>query len=215
MHPRKQKILDIYGKEPSTLNELGECTIAVINASVSTPNFHSRKSFCPVNVIGFRWEVRWGESVSNSHQCPLSGVTNWGNRDSNAPTGYPGWSGRVWIRYDKEPDTFGSDLFRNTLTYTGTGGYGSYDGPWTYLSTIHYRKNGHSKRIEKRPSIYSWDYRFYEDDWPLVAEFVEQRRNWAALQDKPYERSHTFMWQDEATVEADKEYIEMLTGEQE
>lgn len=35
---------------------------------------------------------RFSERVSNTHRCPVGGVTNWGSR-SNFPRGYPGWEG--------------------------------------------------------------------------------------------------------------------------
>lgn len=37
----------------------------------------------------------FGEKISNSHICPLDGVTNWCNRDKTKPSSYPGWDG-VW-----------------------------------------------------------------------------------------------------------------------
>lgn len=33
--------------------------------------------------------------VSNSHGCPINGVTNWGGRLENQPRSYPGWSGNI------------------------------------------------------------------------------------------------------------------------
>jgi len=42
------------------------------------------------------WEVpdQFSLSVSNTHDCPVGGVTNWGGQTKGAPRGYPGWSGR-------------------------------------------------------------------------------------------------------------------------
>ena len=34
-------------------------------------------------------------TVSNSHNCPINGVTNWGNIDPDKPASYLGWSGQV------------------------------------------------------------------------------------------------------------------------
>jgi len=36
--------------------------------------------------------MRW---VSNSHNCPIDGVTNWCNEHKDRPTGYYGWQGRI------------------------------------------------------------------------------------------------------------------------
>ena len=81
----KDNILKINGGEPRSLDELVSCVIKVINTV--TP------------VKGFAWDIRKGE-VSNSHDCPMDGVTNWSRSDTSLPTSYPGWCGRVWIRYD-------------------------------------------------------------------------------------------------------------------
>ena len=116
----KKDILKVYGREPTTLDELAECVIKVIDRQ--TP------------VAGFVWHIRHDTSVSNTHDCPIDGVTNWGGRDQNRPFGYPGWEGRVWIRYKSDKETWGSDPFRATLTHTGAGGWGSYDGPWQKIS---------------------------------------------------------------------------------
>lgn len=205
LHPRKKKILDIYGKEPATLDELAECTIAVIEA-LPTRSSSSKQSSIPLKVVGFRWEIRWSETVSNSHDCPLNGVTNWGNRNADAPSSYPGWTGRVWIRYNRLPDSSGSDGFENTLTHTGTGGFGSYDGPWKAIASAHHHAYGH-KNKKSEPNVYSWDYRFFAADWPGVSENEVKRRNWAVLQNKKYEDKHTFMWEDADTKTADTEFL--------
>ena len=41
------------------------------------------------------FNFRFSPSVSNSHHCPLKGVTNWSGEDENAPTSYPGWVGEI------------------------------------------------------------------------------------------------------------------------
>ena len=67
-----------------------------------------------------RFDMRWSDSVSNTHSCPHNGVTNFSqgyNRQQgkNLPEGYPGWTGRAdWIvAWPKEWDGYylGSDLF--------------------------------------------------------------------------------------------------------
>ena len=60
---------------------------------------------CPVpRLLEFtKFDLRWSDEVSNSHSCPVGGVENWGGRvkmpdGTDAPRGYPGWTGRVdWI----------------------------------------------------------------------------------------------------------------------
>lgn len=61
-------------------------------------------------------------SVSNSHNCPLNGVTNWGNHRPGAPRGYPGWQGRIEYQTSHKLPIFGRDVFRRTGINTGSGG---------------------------------------------------------------------------------------------
>ena len=86
-------------------------------------------------VLKITHQLRWSDMVSNSHSCPVGGVTNWGNRDPDAPTGYPGWQGRMdWVyAWPREWDGvyLGSDLFGGfanhygrSRVHTGTGGSG-------------------------------------------------------------------------------------------
>lgn len=72
----------------------------------------------------------YSQTLSNSHKCPRKGVTNWGNRDKNAPTSYPGWRGRITFAVTRST-TFGSSYFDDTPISSGSGGGGdackSYD----------------------------------------------------------------------------------------
>jgi len=74
--------------------------------------------------IGFS-EMRWRDSVSNTHDCPRGGVTNFWSKEE-LPRGYPGWQGRIYIVIASE-DVFGSREMKQLGIYTGTGGGGSYD----------------------------------------------------------------------------------------
>lgn len=73
------------------------------------------------------------QHLSNSHDCPRGGVTNFDRRaecNKDKPTSYPGWRGR--ITYSVTSSTgFGSEYFENTPINTGSGGGGdeclSYD----------------------------------------------------------------------------------------
>jgi hypothetical protein len=125
-----------------------------------------KKVVCPVpRLLEFeRFDVRWNPQVSNSHSCPHNGVTNWGNRDKNAPTSYPGWSGRVdWIvAWPKEWDGvyLGGDLFggfhgnRRTRADTGTGGGGGMR--WSEKHGCHVQSFG-------------YDFKLFAADWPGMA----------------------------------------------
>ena len=89
MHKRQQHIVDIYGKEPETLDELAQACIAVI-------------SHHGAPVKGFAWNIHFDKTVSNSHHAPLDYKTNWCGRDKTAPRTHPGFYGRVWIRYEEK-----------------------------------------------------------------------------------------------------------------
>lgn len=211
MHPRKQRILDVYGQEPATLDELAKCTIAVINSQKNYSGYeaHERKNAHPLKVVGFSWDIRYSDTVSNSHSAPLDGVQNFG-RKADKPTSYPGYTGRVWIRYADEPASFlSSHSFEATLTHPGTGGAGSYNGPWQAVSSARFKRHGHARGGNTYPEIhcYSWDYRFFLADWPLLKENFEQERLMAALSGKSVITHHTFLWNDLATVAADQDFM--------
>ena len=67
--------------------------------------------------------LHWSDRVSNSHNRPRDGVTNW-DRNVDKPMGYPGWSGRIEFQLSHDLG-FGSDVLNNTGIHTGSGGGGS------------------------------------------------------------------------------------------
>ena len=169
----KTHILNICGNEPSTLDKLAQCTIAVTNANAELVRQEIR-------VVGFSWNIIYSDNVSNSHNAPLGGTTNWGGSDKDRPNGYPGFAGRVWIRYSRTPSGWGSDGMNGTLVHTGTGGGGSYSGPWTYIATQRHKKYVaekacRSKLFVKQCACYSWDCKIFVNDWPLLADTVSKQ----------------------------------------
>jgi hypothetical protein len=90
-------------------------------------------------------DVTWRGSVSNTHDCPHNGVTNWGGRDDGTPRGYPGWLGRIEYQTSHNLPGFGSAVMDGTRIHTGTGG------------GISNNRYGHSVT-------------FFDDDWPGLAE---------------------------------------------
>lgn len=203
--PIKSRILSICEREPETLDELAHSIISVINTHKNADSFgprkHTKVSLC--KVVGFAWDIHHSDSVSNTHSSPEGYPQNWGGK-KDLPRGYPGWVGRVWIRYDEKCHGFGSDPFNRTLTHTGTGGFGGYSGPWERLGSYCYR----NKTIKyPSPEYYSWDYRFYELDWPLLALYVEQQKIWSILSEKPWNSKHSFKWEDPETLRKDSEFI--------
>lgn len=114
------------------------------------------------NAIRDKFEIKithlsldYSDSVSNSHSCPHNGMTNWGGdkllKDGTpAPTGYPGYRGRIEWEFTTDIPGFCSDLFRNTRIHTGSGGGGALRG--------------------------SYEVRFFLDDWPGIKQAVEEER---------------------------------------
>jgi hypothetical protein len=188
------------------MNELAQCVIEVINQHrCYTYQGKTLKEMPTPEVVGFAWDVRHG-IVSNSHSAPQSGVRNWGS-DPTKPMGYPGWGGRVWIRYRKETPKFGNESFLSTLTYTGSGGFGSYDGPWAEISTAQFKNC--LKFSYPEPQVYSWDYRFYDSDWPLLTTNLEKQALFDTIRDSKLSgfRPHRFSWTDPQTLSEDQAYL--------
>lgn len=137
---------------------------------------------CPIpRLLEFTtFNLRWNDSVSNSHSCPHNGVTNWSpswNKDKTVPTGYPGWQGRAdWIvAWPQEWDGhyLGSDLFSHGTfqsgrqrAHTGTGGGGGMR--FSEKHGCHVMSCGYELRI-------------YAADWPGMARYCEKRRVWNTL----------------------------------
>jgi hypothetical protein len=131
--------------------------------------------------------LRWSDHVSNSHACPVGGVTNWSpsrNSDKTAPTGYPGWRGRIdWlVAWPKEFDGFylGSDLFSRgsfqsgrQRAHTGSGGGGG----------------GHfNKEFDTWCQRPGYDFSIFASDWPGLTRYHEKQIVWNRLTQK--EKNH-------------------------
>lgn len=162
-------------------------------------------------VAGFSWEIRLYNSVSNIHEAPQQGVRNF-TQHPDLPTGYPGFRGRVWIRYadDRPKHLPGSQPFRGTLTYTGTGGTGSYNGPWRKTRSL-WRKYSEILQAEfPKPAVYSWNYRFFLDDWPTLKKRVEQQQIMSALTGESERAIFRYLWEDPDYVEQDRRMMEKI-----
>ena len=138
-------------------------------------------------VLKITHQLRWSDSVSNSHACPRDGVTNWGGGvrmpdGSDAPRGYPGWCGQIeWlVEWPREFDGvyLGSDLFsRGTFStgrqraHTGSGGGGG----------------GHmNKEFNTWCQRPGYSFSIFASDWPGMARYYEKRQMWATLADREF-----------------------------
>ena len=116
-HPRKKRTMEVFGKDPTTMDEYFQMCIDVMNATLEKNNENA-------TVLGFAVKLTHSKKVSNSHSAPLLGVRNFSNygAEKDRPTSYPGWQGRVWIRYSARVSGWSSETLNPTLTYSGTGG---------------------------------------------------------------------------------------------
>lgn len=132
---RKDYITKIYGKEPETMDELAECVRKVVNAEIP--------------VSGFAWKLIHTDNIQD-YRKPI-----FFDRKSNSykEPKFDGWNGRVWVKYGRNPVSFGSNHFDNTLVHIQCGGAGTYDGPFTDTD-LH--------------PCYSWTTILFDDDWPLL-----------------------------------------------
>jgi hypothetical protein len=103
-------------------------------------------------------KIQHSDSVSNSHNCPRGGVTNWSRRDPDKPTGYPGWSGRIEYQMSHNLPGFSSDLMRGTGINTGSGG------------GIGGNRHGYSVEL-------------FDSDWPRITEMMDEERVLTVLRD--------------------------------
>lgn len=212
MHPQKVKILNVIGSEPKTMDELGHAVINYIN---STPiRLRTKNRPAMARVTGLHWQVAYSDEISNSHACPLSGVTNWCGRHSDRPESYKGFIGRIWVRLREYTDIWASELLQQALIHTGTGGGGAYSGPWEEVSTAYWKHYGHKKSPEGfiQPSIYSWDVKIFTDDWPEIAKSIERQQTFMILQDKKFRDSSNFYWECPESIEHDKQLREFISN---
>ena len=162
IHPVKQRILDIWGGEPQSFDELCECVIKVAN-------YHESRKEPKNQLIGFACEYSYNSQVAATHSTPLGYRTRW--RD---PEKFPALTGRVWLRYaqERDIDQFGA----LTLVHTGTGGFGGYSGPWQGADYHYFVLFGHEKHRDQfhRPVVYGYDSKIWLEDWPAIASDIEQ-----------------------------------------
>ena len=199
----KDAILERWGHEPDSLDDLARCVIDSIN-------HHFSRAAQRTRVVGFVWNIQYNNAVSNTHSSPIMGEKNW-HRNPHIPTGYPGYQGRVWIRYDQPPISFASDAFNSSLTYTGTGGGGSYDGIWSTISRLHYQKYGNqTKTPYPRPNVYSWDYRFFASDWPALPDPYREMLFDILRTNHMLAYNHKFVWEDPGVFNRDRQFRESV-----
>lgn len=151
-------------------------------------------------VIGFCWNIDYHQNTR----------PYWPHTESA-----PGFEGRVWIRYANNAQGFGSDGFRETKTYTGTGGAGSYGGPWDSVYCHEYYARRLGLEIE-RPSVewcYSWDYRFLlclnQEHLGELEEIINHENLMGRLKGSgSFYLNHRYLFNEDGIVEKDCKFVE-------
>ena len=195
-------MVSTYG-EPTTLDELFEAVRLTLVDKLKR-----------ARVIGFAWNIAYMENVRCSHCSPAGELNNWSGNDEGRPKSFPGWQGRVWIRTANDPKGWLSENFSQTLTYPGTGGGGSYEGPWRGVSEARYRAYGYSKAAagEKRyPEVrsWSWDYKIFSKDFPLIVEEYTKSMLLDAIKTGKHQivMNSNLSWTDDKTAHADEMFL--------
>ena len=171
-------------------------------------------------LVGLQLELSWCDRVSNSHNAPIGKRTNF-TRDPGFPSGFPGWSGRAWARYLKDGDGFASDPFSGTGLHTGTGGFGSYNGPWESLAHSVFKNRSRlwptvSKYSQVEPQIYSWDCRVFAEDFPEIHNEFTMDRSLEILEGTPRDHQPIYkhLWEDPAQKQRDLELLTFIKESQ-
>lgn len=99
--------------------------------------------------LSFKADFR--EDISNSHNCPEHGVTNWGKNHADRPTSYPGYQGRIYIKNtNPESSIMSSGILNLFNIHTGSGGGG--------------------------PDSQTYEMYLFLDDWPLLENHLVMER---------------------------------------
>lgn len=68
------------------LADINDLPLMIVNKS---------KELLGIDISELSINIRYDATVSNSHGCPINGVTNWGGMIENHPRNYPGWYGSI------------------------------------------------------------------------------------------------------------------------
>jgi hypothetical protein len=137
-------------------------------AARGVKNYYSgiRDKLKPTPIIMFRkFDIRYSELVSNTHRCPIGGVTNWGGREKGAPRGYPGWLGDFAYTvqsYKGQTRSYpgGDHMWEGTRIHTGSGG----GGGGTFAEEKLFQQG------------FGYDLQLFASDWPLMAAEYEKAK---------------------------------------
>lgn len=184
------------------LKLVGDSTVQKLNKhfySIEYVKMAKRRNVDTANrVVGFSWNLTYSNRISNTHSAPKGKRSNWGCYDKDLPIGYPGFSGRIWVRYENHPVSFGSSPFENTCVHTGTGGAGNYDHQkWSALKL--YTKN--RKLADEIWHTYSWDVKIFVEDFPELEEAITFEILKGDFENGSTRRTYQYNWEDNEQLE--------------
>jgi hypothetical protein len=172
----KQWWMDNFWNRVKSLEQL---KVAILHhrdvfAANGVKNYRGNPKLLPTPIIEFTTlNLRYKDSVSNSHNCPHDGVTNWGHRadreSNDRPCGYPGWSGRFYYdvqSHKKQLHSYpgSSGMWKNTRIHTGSGGGG-----------------GHKDQEKNFKQSFGYDLYLFFSDWPAMANEYEKAKTYTIL----------------------------------
>ena len=155
----ENKLLELF-EPPMSIGDVTRCTIAYLE-------HHFKKQ--EILVVYYCLKVTYSDSISNTHHAPRGYDTNWGGKTKDIATGYPGWSGHIWIGLSKPKIRIGiSDSPNRALKdigiYTGTGGGGHTSDIPSFIKD----KLSPSCKITNYCKTWSWDIQMFLDDFPSL-----------------------------------------------
>ena len=191
--------------EPANLDELGRALVDHINNLGASSKGRDKGQ----QVLGLVWNISSGEQC-NSHNAPVGIPSNF--RD---PERFPAFYGKVWLRLAKPPGYSAADYFEGTCCHVGSGGGGSYDGPWDKIYEMwhkqHRRWRTRIKPDYPEPILYSWTFTVWLQDWPLIEKHYSKLDMLDMIKGVRVDylkRNHTFSYEAEGIDAADGKYIQ-------
>lgn len=158
-------------------------------------------------LVGMKLTLRWSDFVTGAHGVRRRTTTGRVHRitlseGSVRTRTFPGWVGRVWVRFSAHSDIDGdvSRYLRSADLHTGTRDFGAYNGPWTSLYHL-WHQNRDVLKDWPEPRFYSWDCRLFYDDFVDICNDMDTIRAFAALSGESSEWNRSEFWWEDPEVE--------------
>lgn len=155
----ENKLLELF-EPPMSIGDLTRCAVAYIE------HYFKEQE---IQVIYYCLKVMYGDKISNTHHAPRGYDTNWGGITPNAVTGYPGWTGAIWVGMSKPRTRKGiSDspgrALKDIGIYTNRGGGGGTSDIPSFIK----ERLAPGRKITDYCKTWSWDIQMFLDDFPSL-----------------------------------------------